>query len=73
VLAHDAVFLLVNAMERAGSQNREKIRNALKNTKSFQGITGNIVFDKNRNPVKDAVIKEIHNGQVRYYKTVKPQ
>ena len=73
VLAHDAVFLLADAMERAGSQNKEEIRNALKNTKSFQGITGTIVFDKNRNPVKDAVIKEIHNGQVRYYKTVKPQ
>ncbi len=72
-LVHNAVFLLKDAMERAGSLNRKKIRNALKNTKAFQGITGKIVFDKNRNPVKDVVIKEIHNGQVRYVKTIKPR
>ena len=71
-LSHDAVFLLANAMIRAGSMARKKIRNALKETTAFEGITGKIVFDKNRNPVKNAVINEINNGKIRYFETIFP-
>jgi len=72
VLSHDAVFLLCDAILRAGSMDRKKIRDALKETTDFEGITGKIVFDKNRNPVKNAVINEINNGKIRYFKTVSP-
>jgi len=71
-LAHDAVFLLTDAIKRAHSTNRKKIRSALEDTKSFHGITGNIYFDKDRNPVKNAVINEICNGKIKYFKTIKP-
>jgi len=71
-LSHDAVFLLADAVKRAGSMERKKIRDALKGTNSFQGVTGKIFFDKNRNPVKDAVINEIYNGKTKYVKTIRP-
>ncbi|GEM_PF-6226896 len=58
--------------QRAGSIDKEKIRIALENTNSFHGVTGDICFDKNRNPVKDAVIKEICDGKIKYLKTIKP-
>ena len=72
-LSRDAMFLLADAIHRAKSFNREKIRTALAETKSFQGVTGMICFDKNRNPVnKDAVIYVITSGQVKYFKTIAP-
>jgi len=71
-LSHDAVFLLAKAMIRAGAMDRKKIRNALKETTAFEGITGKIVFDKNRNPVKNAVINEINNGNINYFETIFP-
>ncbi len=71
-LSHDAIFLLANAMIQAGSMDRKKIRDGLKETSTFEGITGKIIFDKNRNPVKNAVINEINNGNIRYIKTIFP-
>jgi len=71
-LSHDAVFLLTNAMIRAGSMDKKKIRDALQKTSTFEGITGKIFFDKNRNPVKNAVINEINNGNIRYFETIFP-
>ncbi len=72
-LSHDAVFLLADAIKRAHSTNRKKVRMALENTKSFQGVTGRISFDKNGDPVnKNAVINEIYNGKISYLKTITP-
>ena len=71
-LSHDAMFLLADAIKQADSLNRDKIRDALENSTAFQGITGKIIFDKNRNPVKNAMINEINNGKVKYFKTISP-
>ncbi|SMC36819.1 ABC-type branched-chain amino acid transport system, substrate-binding protein [Desulfocicer vacuolatum DSM 3385] len=71
-LSHDAVLLLANAMNRAGKMDRKSIRDALQETAAFEGITGKIVFNKNRNPVKNAIINEINHGQIRYFKTISP-
>ena len=69
-LSHDAVFLLADAMKRANTMDRDKIREALENTPPFDGITGKIIFDKNRNPIKNAVINEINNGKIKYFETI---
>ncbi len=70
-LSHDAVFLLADAIKRSHSVDRKKIRAAIENTELFRGVTGNISFNKNGDPVKDAVINEISNGKIRYLKTIK--
>ncbi len=71
-LARDAMFLLADAIKRARSLDRKKIRTALENTKSFHGVTGKISFDKNRDPVKNVVINEINDGKIKYFKTIEP-
>jgi len=70
-LAYDAAFVLLSAVEKAGSLEGADIRDALKATQ-FKGATGNITFDENRNPIKSAVILQINNGQQQYLTTVNP-
>lgn len=70
-LAYDAAFVLLSAIEKAGSLEGTNIRDALK-TIQFKGATGNITFDENRNPIKSAVILQIKNGQQQYLTTVSP-
>jgi branched-chain amino acid transport system substrate-binding protein len=56
VLGHDAAILIVDAIKRAGSTDREKIRQALEDTKHFKGITGVINFDENGDPINKRVV-----------------
>jgi branched-chain amino acid transport system substrate-binding protein len=71
-LAYDAVNLLANAIKRAGSFQRIKIRNALAETRDFKGVTGTISFDKFGDPVKNVVIMKIQDGRRIYLKQVCP-
>lgn len=71
-LAYDAVHLLGNAIEKAGSTNKEKIRAALADISGFQGVTGNIDFDKNGDPKnKDMIIIKFEKKRALYHKTIK--
>ncbi len=72
-LAYDAVTLLADAIERAGSLNREKIKNALARTRMFQGATGIITFDENGDPKdKEVIIIKYQKGVPVFHKTLKP-
>lgn len=70
VLAYDAVHLLAEAIEKAGSTEREDIRKALAQTRNFQGVTGSISFDANGDPVKNAVMMQVQQGKPVYLQTV---
>ena len=55
-LGYDCVYMLRDAMKASGStDDSAKIRDALEAT-SGDYVTGHIVFDANRNPVKSAVM-----------------
>jgi branched-chain amino acid transport system substrate-binding protein len=41
---YDAVLLLADAIERAGSTDREEVRDALGSTKDFQGVQGSFTY-----------------------------
>lgn len=70
-LTYDAFMVLANAIKRAGTTNAEDIRDALAETKNFPGVTGNISFDKNGDPVnKSAVILKFENNGSVYFKTM---
>ncbi|MCP4105277.1 MAG: ABC transporter substrate-binding protein [Desulfobacteraceae bacterium] len=71
-LAYDAVMLLSDAIKRAGSADRAKIRDAIADTRNFKGVTGTISFDSNGDPIKRAVIIEIRKGNRYYFKTTVP-
>lgn len=72
-LSYDAVNVLADAIKRAKSTDPEKIQQALANTKNFPGVTGNITFDKNGDPIdKAAVILKFKNREIEYVKTIVP-
>jgi len=71
-LGYDAMMLLAQAILRADSTDRKKIRKAIADTRSFKGVTGIIDFNDYGDPIKNAVFMEIRNGKPRYLKTLKP-
>lgn len=71
-LAYDSMMLLADAMKRAGSDDPEKVTEALANTKDMELVTGKIFFDKFHNPVKSAVIVEFKEGKKVFRTKVNP-
>jgi branched-chain amino acid transport system substrate-binding protein len=72
-LAYDATRVLANAIERAGSTEGSKIRDALAETRDFPGVTGVIRFDTDRNAVKPAVIMKLEDARYIYQETLQPE
>lgn len=71
-LAYDAGMILFDAIKRAGDTNGEKIKNELAKTKDFQGVTGIITINDQRNAVKPAVVLEVRDGKFVYKETIAP-
>ncbi len=69
---YDGARILYDAIERAGSTDPAKIRDALAATKDFPGVTGKITIDKDRNAVKPAVILQVVGKEFKYVTTVNP-
>ncbi len=72
-MGYDAAIVLADAMKRAKTLNPADIRDALAQTKDFQGVTDRITIDQNRNAVKSAVILEVNKDGFKYFTTVSPQ
>ncbi|WP_420802059.1 ABC transporter substrate-binding protein [Tumebacillus flagellatus] len=72
VLGYDATYMVADAVKRAGSTDKEKIKEALANTKNFEGVTGKISLDKNHDPVKAAVVLEYKDGKQTFNTKVQP-
>ena len=72
-LAYDAVMIFADSVKRAGSLNKEKIRDAIAKTKNFKGATGTITFDEYGDPLEKPVnIMKFDNGQWKFFKTINP-
>lgn len=71
-LAYDAGMILFDAIKRAGTVDPTKIRDEIAKTKDYNGVTGKITINDQRNAVKPAVILEIKGGQFKYKETVSP-
>jgi branched-chain amino acid transport system substrate-binding protein len=70
-LGYDAYLLVRDAIERAGSTDGDAIKDALKATKDFEGVTGIINFTEEGDADKNiAVIKTVKGGQFVYIDTV---
>jgi branched-chain amino acid transport system substrate-binding protein len=66
ILGYDALYLMVDAIRRAGSTEPAKIRAALAGTKDFPGASGNITIDKDRNARKPIVILKYDHGKQKF-------
>jgi branched-chain amino acid transport system substrate-binding protein len=62
ILAYDAVHVLLEAINRAGTTEGPAVQDALRGT-DFLGVSGPIRFDPQRNPRKDGAIIEIRQGR----------
>lgn len=71
-LSYDAGMILFDAIKRAGSTEGSKIRDALANTQNFDGVTGTITINDQRNAIKPAVVMEIKDGKFTYKETIAP-
>ena len=71
-LGYDAMMILGNAIKTAGSTDAAKIRDALANTKNFDGVTGKITIDAKRNATKSAVVLRVNGKQNDYVTTIAP-
>jgi branched-chain amino acid transport system substrate-binding protein len=69
-LGYDSAGILAASLKRAGSTDGVKLRDAIAATSGFDGVTGKISIDANRNARKDAVVLKIEGGKFRYYRTV---
>ena len=72
-LAYDAARLLFDAIARSESIDGDKLREALAQTKNFNGVTGLISMDGDRNAVKPAVVLKLQDLKFIYQETIQPQ
>ena len=61
--AYDAVFVMMDAMERAGTTESSKVNEALADTDYKNGVAGAFKYDKKHNPIKEMVIVGFENGK----------
>lgn len=72
VLGYDAAMVLFEAIKRAGVADPKKIRDQIAATKDYDGISGKITIDSDRNASKPAVVIKIEQGKLKYVETVFP-
>jgi len=71
-LGYDAMYLIAAAMQRAGTTEGPKLRDAIAATKDFPGITGKTTIDEKRNSAKAAVMLVVKNGRAVFFEAVQP-
>jgi branched-chain amino acid transport system substrate-binding protein len=71
-LAYDSLLMLADAIQRAGTTDGAKLRDALAVTKDFPGVTGRTSIDAERNATKPAVILVVREGRTHFFQNISP-
>ncbi len=72
-MGYDAALVALDAVKRATDTTPAAIRDALASTTNFQGVTGVITINKDRDAVKPAVVlKVVADKTFQYVTTVNP-
>ncbi|MBC7084305.1 MAG: ABC transporter substrate-binding protein [Firmicutes bacterium] len=71
VAAYDSAYLLVEAIRRAGSTDREAIRKALHTIKNYEGILTTYSFDEHGDGAHSGVVVRVVNGATGQQEVVK--
>ena len=72
VLAYDATYMMATAIENAGSTDSQAIIDAMA-ALEYDGLTGHMTFDENRNPQKSAVIVSIQDNAYKFVENYNPE
>jgi branched-chain amino acid transport system substrate-binding protein len=70
-MGYDAAKLLADAIGRAKDDSPEAIRDAIQATRGFQGATGPITIDDERNAAKPVIVVRVHDKKFTYFSAVK--
>ncbi|RLL41106.1 ABC transporter substrate-binding protein [Oceanobacillus piezotolerans] len=71
-LGYDSVYLLADAIERAGSTESTAIKDALEETKEIKLVSGVVTIDEDHNPIKSATILEYVDGKQVFKTKINP-
>ncbi len=71
-LGYDAMYIVKDAIERAGKADPLLVRDALEATTDFSGVTGTITINEDHNAIKPAVVLKIRDGKFTYFATIDP-
>lgn len=71
-LGYDAALVLFDAMRRAPQLTPAAIRTAIAGTRNFEGVTGRITINAQRDADKSAVVLRIRGGHAVYETTIQP-
>jgi len=66
------VYVLADAIARAGSTDADKIVAALSATKNFKAVSGVTTINKNHDADKNAVVIEMKDGRQVLKTSIKP-
>ena len=72
MLGHDSAKILAEAIQKIGSTDAAKIRDALAATKDFDGVSGKITIDAKRDATKPMVILQVKEGKFKLVDTINP-
>ena len=73
-LGYDTVYLLVDAIKRAGSTDSAAVKTAIEATKDFPGITGKITFAPGSHvPQKGVTVIDVEGGKLTLAGEVVPE
>ncbi len=73
-LGYDMMMQMADAIKRAGSVDPKAIRDALAETKDFQGVTGVISYESGKRvPNKSVTIIRVQDGVYSFVKEITPQ
>ncbi|MDU4697216.1 MAG: ABC transporter substrate-binding protein [Paenibacillus sp.] len=72
-LGYDTMYLIADAITRAGSEDPKAIRDALNETSGFKGVTGEIGYGSGRVPDKSVTIIEVKEGKFEFRENITPE
>jgi branched-chain amino acid transport system substrate-binding protein len=65
--AYDALYIMADALKRAGKADRTALRDALASTKNFQGVLGTFSFDAERDVVMEPNVLIVKGGKFQIF------
>ncbi len=71
VLGYDAINMIVSAIDKAGTDDVEKVRSTLE-TMEFKLVSGTFKLDENHNPKKPAAVLAVKGGKIVFDSLVNP-
>jgi branched-chain amino acid transport system substrate-binding protein len=70
-LAYDATRLLLQSISEAGVADPAVVKDSMAAI-TYEGVSGTITYDEQHNPIKNAAVIKIVNGQQTFFKSVAP-